>query len=117
MLAIVLLNCEHANFSGLAGALMRVILTSILQNFRTLLVESYCIYVQEDCYQLLSDLSHYFLEMCVPLENNKKAFITVYNNAASSMDTSHVSLCKRVSWGAPEACETVIQKRGILALV
>jgi hypothetical protein len=27
-------------------------------------------------YQLLtvSDLSHYFLEMCVPLENNKKSF-------------------------------------------
>jgi hypothetical protein len=55
--------------------------------------------------------------MCVPLEITKKAFITGYNNAASLMDTSHVSLCKHASWEAPEACETAIQKRGILALV
>jgi|APMed6443717190_1056831.scaffolds.fasta_scaffold1643656_1 hypothetical protein len=55
--------------------------------------------------------------MCVPLEYNKKASITVFTTAASLTDTSRVSMCKRVSWGAREACETAIQKRGILALV
>jgi hypothetical protein len=47
----------------------------------------YTVRIRTSTYQLLSDLLYYFWQLFVPLEYNKKAFITEYNNAARSMDT------------------------------